>query len=74
MSISERKHVSEGEAPARVEIFTGAGRRRRWSAERKAAIVAESFEETWPRWSKSASSTVSILRSISRALAKMVQR
>jgi transposase len=45
MSISERKHVSEGEAPARrVEIFTGAGRRS-WSAREKAAIVAESFEE-----------------------------
>ena len=46
MSISERKHVSEGGAPARrVEIFTGAGRRRSWSAREKAAIVAESFEE-----------------------------
>ena len=46
MSISERKHVSEGEAPARrVEIFTGAGRRRSWSAREKAAIVAESFEQ-----------------------------
>ena len=46
MSISERKHVSEGEGPARrIEIFTGAGRRRSWSAREKAAIVAESFEE-----------------------------
>ena len=46
MSISERKHVSEGEAPARrVEIFTGAGRRRIWTAQEKAAIVAESFED-----------------------------
>ncbi len=46
MSISERKHVSEGEAPARrVEIFTGAGRRRSWSAREKSAIVAESLEE-----------------------------
>ena len=46
MSISERKHVLEGEAPARrVEIFTGAGRRRSWSAREKASIVAESFEE-----------------------------
>ena len=27
----------------RVEIITGAGRRRRWSADAKAAIVAESF-------------------------------
>lgn len=32
------------EAPARrVEVFTGAGRRRSWSAEEKTAIVAESF-------------------------------
>ena len=46
MSISERTHVLEGEVPARrVEIFTGAGRRRSWSAREKAAIVAESFEE-----------------------------
>ncbi|MCK1498292.1 transposase, partial [Bradyrhizobium sp. 188] len=27
----------------RVEIITGTGRRRRWSADAKAAIVAESF-------------------------------
>ncbi len=27
----------------RVEVFTGAGRRRRWSAEAKARIVAESY-------------------------------
>jgi transposase len=37
--------VSKGAAPAqRLEIFTGAGRRRSWTAEQKAAIVAESFE------------------------------
>jgi transposase len=31
-------------APARrVEVFTGAGRRRTWSAEDKAAIIAESY-------------------------------
>jgi len=29
---------------ARVEVFTGTHRRRRWSPEQKAAIVAESFE------------------------------
>lgn len=47
MSISERKHVSELEtAPARrVEVFTGAGRRRTWSTEQKAAIVAECLAE-----------------------------
>jgi transposase len=27
-----------------VEVFTGAGRRRRWTAEQKALIVAESYE------------------------------
>ena len=27
----------------RIEVFTGAGRRRRWSAEAKAQIVAESY-------------------------------
>lgn len=27
----------------RIEVFTGAGRRRRWSAEGKAQIVAESY-------------------------------
>ena len=54
MSISERKHVSEGEAPARrVEIFTGAGRRRSWSAREKAAIVAESLEEG-VKWTRAA--------------------
>ncbi len=45
MSISEHKHVSEADAPARrIEIFTGGGRRRAWSIEEKAAIVAESHE------------------------------
>jgi transposase len=28
----------------RLEVFTGAGRRRSWSAEQKARIVAESYE------------------------------
>jgi transposase len=42
MSISELKHVSE---PARrIEVFTGHGRRRSWSAEDKLAIVAESYD------------------------------
>jgi transposase len=47
MSISEHKHMSEAErAPTRrIEVFTGAGRRRTWSADRKAALVAESFVE-----------------------------
>jgi len=44
MSISEHKHVSELElSPTRrIEVFTGAGRRRTWSVDQKAAIVAES--------------------------------
>ncbi len=47
MSISEHKHMSEPEwAPTRrIEVFTGAGRRRTWSADQKAAIVADSFVE-----------------------------
>jgi transposase len=36
--------VSEPEPVRRVEVFTGAGRRRRWSPEQKALIVAESYE------------------------------
>ena len=46
MSISERNDKSNAAAPAqRLEIFTGAGRRRAWTAEEKAAIVAESVED-----------------------------
>lgn len=45
MSISEHKHVSkDDDGPVRrFEVFTGAGRRRTWTAEEKAAIVAESY-------------------------------
>jgi transposase len=43
MSITELKHMSkEADGVRRVEVFTGAGRRRSWSAEEKASIVAES--------------------------------
>ena len=46
MSISERNDKSNDAAPARrLEIFTGAGRRRAWTAEQKTAIVAESLED-----------------------------
>jgi transposase len=47
MSISEHKHVSEVvPAPAqRLEVFTGAGRRRSWTSREKASIVAESYSE-----------------------------
>ena len=43
MSISEIKHMPE--PVRRIEVFTGAGRRRNWGAEEMAAIVAESYVE-----------------------------
>jgi transposase len=47
MSVSEHKHVSEvASAPVqRIEVFTGAGRRRSWTPEEKASIVVESYAE-----------------------------
>ena len=44
MLISELMHMSrpKAEAPRRIEVFTGTGRRRAWSADEKAAFVAES--------------------------------
>lgn len=47
MSISQHKHVSEVVAGPvqRLEVFTGAGRRRSWTPDEKASIVAESFVE-----------------------------
>lgn len=46
MSITEHKHVSEAEVSPvrRIEVFTGAGRRRAWTEDEKAAIIAESYE------------------------------
>ena len=41
VSMSGRMHVSE--PGRRIEVFTGAGRRRNWSPDEKAAIVAESY-------------------------------
>ena len=41
MSISDHKHMPE--LARRIEVFTGAGRRRNWSPEDKAAIIAESY-------------------------------
>jgi transposase len=38
------KSKAETEPARRVEVFTGAGRRRAWSAEQKRQIVADSFE------------------------------
>ena len=44
MSDTELLPNSKPEPVRRVEVFTGAGRRRRWTAEQKARIVAESDE------------------------------
>ena len=45
MSISQLTLKSNGEEPVRrFEVFTGSGRRREWSDEQKAQIVAESYE------------------------------
>jgi transposase len=41
MSISEHKHMPE--PVRRMEVFTGAGGRRSWSAAEKTAIIAESY-------------------------------
>jgi transposase len=48
MSITDHKHMSEcgSGTSRRLEIFTGAGRRRSWSGDEKAAIVAESYDGT----------------------------
>ncbi len=45
MTISELTLKSRNEEPVRrLEIFTGAGRRREWPPEEKSLIVAESYE------------------------------
>ena len=43
MSISDHKHMPE--RVRRIEVFTGAGRRRNWLPKEKAAIIAESYVE-----------------------------
>ena len=45
MSDTELMDMSKAEPVRRLEVFTGAGRRRSWTAEQKARIVAESFTE-----------------------------
>jgi transposase len=47
VSDTELLHKSKAAPPEpvrRLEVFTGAGRRRQWTAEQKAGIVAESYE------------------------------
>ncbi len=43
MSDTELLHKSKGEPVQRLEVFTGTGRRRAWTTEQKAEIVAESY-------------------------------
>ena len=43
MSDTELLPKSKADALQRLEVFTGAGRRRSWTAEQKARIVAESY-------------------------------
>jgi transposase len=45
MSDTELLHEPKAEPVKRVEVFIGTGRRRRWTAEQKARIVAESYEK-----------------------------
>jgi transposase len=40
--MSDTELLSKSEPARRLEVFTGAGRRRSWTAEQKARIVAES--------------------------------
>ena len=39
-----RVHEDSGDTLRRIEVITGTGRRRRWDAETKGRLVAESFE------------------------------
>jgi transposase len=41
----DTKDVSSAARPRRIEVITGVERRRKWSAQEKAAIVAESLAE-----------------------------
>jgi transposase len=42
--MSDTELLAKSEPFRRLEVFTGAGRRRAWSADQKARIVAESYE------------------------------
>ena len=48
MTMPTDDHMSKlgSDAARRIEVFTGAGRRREWSPEQKAAILAESYAGT----------------------------
>ena len=48
MSDTELLPKSKPEVVQRLEVFTGSGRRRTWTAEQKARIVAESYESGDP--------------------------
>jgi transposase len=48
VSDTELLPKSKPEALQRLEVFTGSGRRRTWSTEQKARIVAESYESGDP--------------------------
>jgi transposase len=41
---TSRRTRRQGDSYRRIEVITGQSRRRRWTAEEKARIVAESFE------------------------------
>ena len=45
MSDTELLHNSKAEPVHRLEVFTGTGRRRAWTAEQKAQIIAESYAD-----------------------------
>jgi transposase len=44
VSDTELLHKSKGEPVRRLEVFAGSGRRRAWTREQKAGILAESYE------------------------------
>jgi transposase len=43
--MSDTELLLKSEPVRRLEVFTGAGRRRRWSGEQKAQIIAESYAD-----------------------------
>jgi transposase len=45
VSDTELLHKPKADPVRRLEVFTGAGRRRAWTEEQKAQIVAESYRD-----------------------------